>query len=303
MGGRMSDEKVDAWMPLWIGSYLADTTHLSRDQHGGYFLLLMAYWRNKGPLRDDGDRLANTAKATSAEWRRLRPVLLEFFDEEDGAWVHGRAEKELQAASLRKASASSKAKAAAAARWGKSSDDAPSIPSGNVLSIAQALPKLCPTPSPIPKSKRNPPNPRKRGSGARFDDFWLKWPKNERKQDKAKCLDHWGLRDLDQVADVILADVHTKRGTEKWQGGHIEAPLTYLRGKRWEDDVTPNETPGGGVVAWDRDGGTIRAKAAELGLAPWDQYAFEHGKPDAETFKAFIERVRQAVDVREAVHA
>lgn len=93
-------------------------------------------------------------------------------------------------------------------------------------------------------TKRSPPTPRKRGAGHRFEDFWLAWPKNERKQDKAKCLDHWKLHDLDQIADTIIDDVRTKRGTTKWQDGYIEAPLVYLRGKRWEDGVTPDDPAG-----------------------------------------------------------
>lgn len=142
-------QKVDAWMPLWIGAYLADTTHLSRDQHGGYLLLLIAYWRNRGPLIDQGERLANICKATPAEWRRLRPLLVEFFDERDGTWVHGRADKELAAAGLRKAAAVTKAKAAADARWSKTTKQ----PTSNTPSMPQALQegllKECPTPSPI----------------------------------------------------------------------------------------------------------------------------------------------------------
>ena len=73
-----SKNKTDAWMPLWIGAYLADTQHLTRDEHGAYFLLMMAYWRNKGPLQDDDKRLSSIVKASPKEWKELRPVLVEF---------------------------------------------------------------------------------------------------------------------------------------------------------------------------------------------------------------------------------
>lgn len=155
-------EKVDAWMPLWIGSYLADTMHLTRDQHGGYLLLLFAYWRNKGPLADDPEDLASIARATPAEWKKLGPRLARFFTVADGYWAHTRADKELEAAGLRRAAASSKAKAAAEARWGKSkeqcSEHAPSIP--------QAVQEECPTPSPSSSLRSEEKPARKRATPA-----------------------------------------------------------------------------------------------------------------------------------------
>lgn len=173
-------EKVDAWMPLWIGAYLADTTHLSRDEHGGYLLLLMAYWRNKGPLTDDGNRLANIVKATPAEWRRLRPVLVEFFKDDGAQWLHVRAEKELTSAGLHKAAAVSKAKAGAEARWKhhhkQCLKDAPSMPQA----LPEDMPKQCPTPSPssIPSEQKK----RKRASAPTFPppdgvdgQIWADW--------------------------------------------------------------------------------------------------------------------------------
>lgn len=142
------DEKVDAFMPLWIGAYLADTLTFTTLQHGAYILLLMAYWRERAPLADDDEALRSIAKADRAEWKKLRPVLARKFRVGDGVWWHKRVEQELADAMKRKAGAVSKAKKAAEARWSKdgeqSSSNAPSIASGN----PEAMPEDCPTSTP-----------------------------------------------------------------------------------------------------------------------------------------------------------
>lgn len=143
--------KTDIWMPLYIADYLADTQHLTRDEHGGYLLLLMAYWRNGGPLQDDDKRLAAIAKATQREWKSLRATLAEFFTIADGLWVHKRADKEIKDAAENSLRNTNRAKVAAAKRWGKqSSNDAPSSASSSALSTPNALPDQCPSPSPTP---------------------------------------------------------------------------------------------------------------------------------------------------------
>lgn len=144
-------EKTDAWMPLWIGAYLADTQTLTTTQHGAYLLLLMAYWRARAPLLDDDEALRSVVKADRAEWRKLRLAVVRFFKVADGVWWHKRVEAEIADAEKRKAGAVGKAQAAAKARWKQPNADAPSIP--------QALPEDCPTPSPIPSpsEKEKPP--------------------------------------------------------------------------------------------------------------------------------------------------
>lgn len=87
--------KPDDWMPLRIGLYLADTTHLTRDQHGAYLLLLMGYWMRGGALPADDRQLATISKCTLPEWRRMRPTIVAFFVERDGKWFQKRAEEEL----------------------------------------------------------------------------------------------------------------------------------------------------------------------------------------------------------------
>lgn len=114
----MSD-RPDGFMPLWIGDYLADTMRLTRDQHGGYLLLIMSYWRDGKPLPDDDEALCAVTRSTPSEWKKLRPILSKFFKVEEGVWRHGRIDHELQKAAENYASKVERAKAGAAARWSK----------------------------------------------------------------------------------------------------------------------------------------------------------------------------------------
>lgn len=142
------------------------------------------------------------------------------------------------------------------------------------------------------RTKKKPPNPRKRGSGDRFPDFWLAWPKSERKQDKAKCLDHWKLHDLNAAADAILADVRAKRGSKKWAGGYDEAPLTYLRGKRWEDHAEAGEAADLSEW-WETAAGALK-KAKAVGYPKWDECI---------AFPAYLAGLRKHIAEHEAAPA
>jgi uncharacterized protein YdaU (DUF1376 family) len=144
-------EKTDAWMPLWIGAYLADTLTFTTLQHGAYMLLLMAYWRERSALPDDDESLRSIAKMGKAEWTRVRPVLARKFRVADGVWWHKRVEQEMAAADARAKKASEKAGKAAQARWQASSKQC----SEHAPSIAPDMHEDCPTPSPIPPSLRS----------------------------------------------------------------------------------------------------------------------------------------------------
>lgn len=176
-----ASKRTDAWMPLWIGDYLADTMSLTRDQHGAYLLLIMAYWRNGGPLLADDDELAATARATEAEWPKLRARVMEkFFTERDKLWHHDRIDREIAQSQERAQKAESKARAAADARWSKPSSNAPS----NAPSIPQAKLEECPSPSPSsisPSLRSGEGGARKRGT--RLPDDW-----EPSEADRAFCL-------------------------------------------------------------------------------------------------------------------
>lgn len=72
-----------------------------------------------------------------------------------------------------------------------------------------------------------------------FASFWEVWPKTARKTAKAECLKRWVKRDLESVADKIVAHVEAMKKTETWRTGFEPAPLTYINQKRWEDDLPP----------------------------------------------------------------
>ena len=48
-------------MPLHVGDYLKETTHLDATLHGAYVLLIIDYWV-KGSLPDDDVQLARIAR-------------------------------------------------------------------------------------------------------------------------------------------------------------------------------------------------------------------------------------------------
>lgn len=74
-------------MPLFTDAYLADTRHLTTEEHGAYLLLLMCAWRSREcALVDDDGALARIAGLSPTKWRRMKPVLQSFFDIEGGLW-------------------------------------------------------------------------------------------------------------------------------------------------------------------------------------------------------------------------
>ena len=90
--------KPDSFMPLWIGDYLADTTHLSTAEHGAYLLLIMAYWRAGKALPTSDTQLSRITKMPPEEWKMARKSVLSFFQRTPDGYFHERIERELSKA-------------------------------------------------------------------------------------------------------------------------------------------------------------------------------------------------------------
>jgi uncharacterized protein YdaU (DUF1376 family) len=62
-------------MPMYWDAYLADTTHLTTEEHGAYMLLLAAMWRRNGSVPDDDKDNARILGLTPAKWRKVKARL------------------------------------------------------------------------------------------------------------------------------------------------------------------------------------------------------------------------------------
>jgi uncharacterized protein YdaU (DUF1376 family) len=91
-----------AFLPLSTDAYLADTRHLTVQEHGAYLLLLMTAWRMPDcRLPDDDEMLARWASVDRRTWLRMRERIMGFWTLDDGRWSQKRLLKEREYVSKR----------------------------------------------------------------------------------------------------------------------------------------------------------------------------------------------------------
>ena len=103
------------YIQLYVADYLADTMHLTTEEHGAYLLLIMNYWQTGKPIPKS--RLAPIARISNGRWNSVENSLKEFFVEnENGSWLHERIEGDLEKVYSKSTQASKAGKASAAKR-------------------------------------------------------------------------------------------------------------------------------------------------------------------------------------------
>ncbi|WP_313055315.1 DUF1376 domain-containing protein [Atlantibacter hermannii] len=105
------------YMQLYIADYLADTMHLSTEEHGAYLLLMFNYWQTGRAIPKN--RLAKIARLSNDRWSAVEPSLKEFFNDNGIEWVHERIERDLEAVRSSVSQKSAAGKASAKARKAK----------------------------------------------------------------------------------------------------------------------------------------------------------------------------------------
>ena len=82
------------YMQLYVADYLADTMHLTTEEHGAYLLLIFNYWQTGKPI--PMSRLSRITRLSNDRWTDVERSLGEFFNERDNEWVHDRIERDLE---------------------------------------------------------------------------------------------------------------------------------------------------------------------------------------------------------------
>lgn len=107
------------YMRFYVADYLADTMHLTTEEHGAYLLLIFNYWQTGKPLPKS--RLARIARVTDDRWTLVERTLSEFFHDTGAEWRHDRIERGLESVRQSRDQKSAAGRASAAARNAKNS--------------------------------------------------------------------------------------------------------------------------------------------------------------------------------------
>lgn len=69
---------------------MGDTRHLTTTEHGAYFLLMLAAWRNPDCGLPDDDGMLGRITGSANNWKKIKPVVMAMWYLEGGRWYQKR---------------------------------------------------------------------------------------------------------------------------------------------------------------------------------------------------------------------
>lgn len=84
------------FIQFYVADYLADTTELSTEEHGAYFLLMLSMWRAGGTLPNEPRKLARICRLSTAKWSRVGKAVLPYFQDNGETITHKRIKKDIE---------------------------------------------------------------------------------------------------------------------------------------------------------------------------------------------------------------
>lgn len=221
------------YFPLYVADYLADTSHLTTEQHGAYMLLLLAAWPRGGRLPADMRKLARIARVSPRRWHLVSEDVLEFFEIDGEEIVNRRLEREHKKATSKSAKRSAAGKRGGIAKALKDKERGLANATANACHFPEPEPedtKVSNLLSDLPEENDPKPTPKPRVEkrfGVKVDhpvwEAWNAWPKQGRARSSIKdTLAAYDRMDIDhaELMAAIAAYLRTPDGKENPKGLH-----------------------------------------------------------------------------------
>jgi len=215
------------YIQLYVADYLADTMHLTAEEHGAYLLLIMNYWQTGKPISEK--RIQAITRVSNERITDVTETLQEFFNiDDDNVWHHGRIEAELEKVRSKSIKASVAGKKSAQKRWGNNKTVTSVIT--NVTKTLQPNDNHTDTDT---DTDTDTENINKKTHAIAFDDFYKKYPV---KKSKAVAAKKW--KSLSDEKRRLAIDGIEKYKASVPEGISFVHPSTYLSQERWTDEIT-----------------------------------------------------------------
>lgn len=204
------------WYKFHLGDYITHTMHLSDAEDLAYRRLLDLYYMSERPIPLDTDSVSRKIRL---DLDITESVLGEFFERTDEGYRNHRCDAEI---------AKYQHQVENNRQLGKRGGRPKKTESKANQKRTQTLTEV--------ETEKETPKPPLSAAPTRFEDFWSAWPSSKRKVGKAAALVKWRNKNLDAVADTIIAHVTALKSSDQWRAGFEPAPLTYINQRRWEDE-------------------------------------------------------------------
>jgi uncharacterized protein YdaU (DUF1376 family) len=238
-------------MPLYVGDYLADTSHLDATGHGVYLLFLMRCW-TKGSLPPDRMQCMSIAHAMDEQSICIADAVLgEFFILDADGYHNKRIDQEREKA----CQAYEKRAGAANARWSKKGDDALHMHSTSNAPAKHMQPQPQPQSQPQPQEQQQItlpsvacPKPAKIADPA-IETIYQAYPMKAAKIDALKAIEK-ALKTIEPA--VLLEKVQLyATAVAEWPKEDRDqfTPMcaTWMNKGRWTDDPETWKRKGKGL--------------------------------------------------------
>jgi uncharacterized protein YdaU (DUF1376 family) len=206
------------YMQLYVSDYLADTAHLTAQQHGAYMLLLMNYWQRGKALDNSNERLSHVARLSPEEWAEAKPTLEEFFMVEGNLWTHARVEDDLEKIREKSAKASFAGRRSVVARGMNERS----------TNAEQSLNHK--------EEDKEEDEDKDINKKELFVDFWNVYPLKVGKGAAQKAFEK-AIRTTD--ADIIIKGALRYKSDPNRVPGYTAHASTWLNAQRWLDEALP----------------------------------------------------------------